>query len=95
MQDNETKIRGRPQKDAVEAVVQKIVPDGKHGPYFVATSPKIKDGSVTCSLDSSVWKEKKWPEEGSIVVISDVIMKREGWRANFARFKRLADRQDP
>ena len=93
MQCNETRIRGRPQKDAVEAVVQKIVPDGKHGPYFVATSDRIRSGSVTCSLSPSVWKEDKWPEEGSVVIIGDITMKREGWRAGSGRFKRLADGQ--
>jgi hypothetical protein len=71
------------------AVVQKIVPNGKHGPYAKARSEVL--GSVTFSLDSTVWQEVKWPDEGACVIFTKVRKKRAGWRAEECRFERPGD----
>lgn len=71
-------------------IVQKIVPNGKHGPYAV-TSTKI--GLVTFLLKPPVWEEKRWPEEGNIVVLSEVTKKPAGWRADHGRFFQPSDEQ--
>lgn len=71
------------------AIVEKVILDGKHGPYAVASLPKV--GTVTFSLSRSVWKEKSMPEEGVRVILSDLREKRAGWRAMSARFKRPSD----
>lgn len=67
-----------------QAVVQKIIPGGKHGPYAVASSDQL--GSVTFSLDSNVWQEDDWPDPGTCVVLSRIRKKRAGWRAQNGRF---------
>ena len=76
--------------DQIRAVVQRIV-RGKHGDYAVATSEAIRDGSVTFSLQRSVWGERRGSERGVIVVLSDLEKKRGGWRAHKARFLKPAD----
>jgi len=73
------------------AIVEKLILDGKHGPYAVAKSEKI--GAVTFALDSSVWLEKCMPDEGICVMLSDLRKKRAGWRAMSARFQRPSDIQ--
>ena len=72
----------------VKAVVQKIIGDGKHGPFVVATCDKFDtyDGSITFSLDPLVWREKHYPKEGECVFLSDITQKRAGWRAETARY---------
>jgi hypothetical protein len=76
------------------AVVQRIIRDGPHGPFAICTlSGNVAVGSVTFSLDSHVWPEQIWPEPGTLVVVSDVVKKRAGWRAHSARFVRLSDEQ--
>ena len=70
-------------------VVQKVVKDGQHGPYAVAKDERL--GSVTFSLTSDVWQEKRLPEAGSVVVLEDFQKKRAGWRAMSARFLRPDD----
>ena len=76
-------------KDAYVAVVQKVISVGKHGPYVVTKCDEI--GSITFSLDKETWQEKESPKPGTVVVLSQVIKKRAGWRANSARFFKPAD----
>jgi hypothetical protein len=58
------------------------------------------DGWITFSLESSkedeerAWKEEKLPVPGNKVVLWDIVMKNDGWRANKARFYRPSDKQD-
>lgn len=77
--------------DEYRAVVQQII-EGKHGLYAVATSNQITE-SITFSLDSNVWQEKEYPQNGYEVVLSDIRKKRAGWRAHSARFVRPTDEQ--
>lgn len=77
-----------------EAMVEKIVRTGKHGPYAVARTAEL-DGSVTFSLDSENWQEREWPEPGTCVMLSDVRKKRAGWRAHRARFVKPSDKPAP
>ena len=79
---------------AIKAVVQKAILDGRHGPFFVATSDQIKDGSVTCSLEPTVWLGGEHPEEGEIVFLDELRRKRAGWRAKMGRFWRPSDEQN-
>lgn len=78
--------------DAIYAIVQKVVPKGPHGPYAVATSDALT-GSVTFSLEPTVWQEEDWPEEGNIVLLSKLRQKRAGWCAKAGRFTRPSDEQ--
>lgn len=78
--------------DSVKAIVHKIVRDGKHGPFAISTCDEI-DGSVTFSLEPTVWKEDEYPEEGSVVHLSNLRQKRAGWRAKKGRFWKLSDEQ--
>ena len=71
------------------AIVQKVFPKGAHGPYAKARSDSL--GTVTFSLKADVWREAKWPEEGTCVVMTDVNKKRAGWRAGQCRFVRPGD----
>ena len=64
----------------MKATVQKVIPKGKHGPFAIATSEYLK-GSITFSLEPTVWLEKDWPEEGAIVLLTQLRKKRLGWRA--------------
>lgn len=75
-------------------VVEKIVPGGRHGPYAVASSESVK-GSVTFSLDKPVWKEDRFPERGTFVILSDLVKKPSGWRAMKVRFFRPHDERKP
>lgn len=77
--------------DTVTAVVEKLVLDGKHGPYAVATAKGL--GIVTFSLEQSVWQEQSHPESGTLVILSDLRLKRAGWRAHTGRFVRPSDQQ--
>jgi len=72
------------------AIVEKVILNGKHGPYAVARCDQI--GIVTFSLKNSVWEEKDMPEEGFRVMLSDVRQKRAGWRAMSVRFVRPFDK---
>ncbi|MDD2913592.1 MAG: hypothetical protein PHS29_03085 [Candidatus Pacebacteria bacterium] len=67
-----------------QAIVEKIVINGHHGPYAVARSEDL--GLVTFSLDEKVWQEKDFPEPGILVILSDIRKKRAGWRAYSGRF---------
>lgn len=77
--------------DTVIAVVERLVLDGKHGPYAVATAKRL--GTVTFSLLQGVWHEQSHPESGTLVILSDVRLKRAGWRAYSGRFVRPSDQQ--
>lgn len=74
-----------------QAVVDKIIVDGKHGPYAVARSEVV--GTITFALDSSVWQEKDWPEPGMCVLLWCLRKKRAGWRAQQGRFVEPSDEQ--
>ena len=73
-----------------QAIVERIVRNGKHGPYAVASSDF---GPITFSLDDDVWQEKDWPEPGHYVILSGVTGKRAGWRAQLGRFVRPDDQK--
>jgi hypothetical protein len=75
------------------SVVEKIIHDGKHGPYAVARCEEL--GSITFSLDASVWQGSDWPEPGMCVVLSKMRKKRAGWRATYGRFMEPSDEQHP
>lgn len=75
--------------ESYQAIVEKIIPNGHHGPYAVARCAAIE--SITFSLDKPVWQEKSWPEPGSYVVLSQVCKKRAGWRAECGRFMKPSD----
>lgn len=77
--------------DNCQAIVQKIIHNGKHGPYAVAKSEEL--GSVTFSLGEDVWREKDLPEPGTFVLLSDLRKKRAGWRANSGRYVKPSDEQ--
>jgi hypothetical protein len=75
-----------------KAFVQKIILDGEHGPYAKATTDRKHClGTITFLLQPPVWTENRFPEEGSIVVLSELNAKRAGWRANSARFLKPSD----
>ena len=76
-----------------QAVVEKIIHGGKHGPYAVARCDELD--SITFSLDGNVWQEKDWPEPGMYVMLSEVRKKRAGWRAQNGRFIEPSDDQQP
>lgn len=75
----------------VIGTVQKIVSEGAHGPYAVATVEGIQGSSVTFSLSNSVWQEVDYPEPGTKVILSDLCQKRQGWRAMCGRYVRPSD----
>lgn len=80
-------------KKTYVAVVQKIS-SGKHGLYAVTTLEQNSDnikGSVTFSLQPKVWKEKIPPENGHVVILTNLTKKNAGWRANKARFFQPSD----
>lgn len=76
----------------IKAVVQKVVSEGKHGPFAVATSETV-EGSITFSLNKSVWHESDLPKEGTMVMLSGLRKKRAGWRAMSGRFYQPSDEQ--
>jgi hypothetical protein len=78
-------------KTIYRAIVEKIIPKGKHGPYAVARCDGLGTGTVTFSLTPKVWPEKESPEPGMYVVLSEVRKKRAGWRAQNVRFLKPSD----
>ena len=76
----------------IKAVVQKIVVNGKHGSFAVATSDGL-DGSITFSLEPTVWLEDDCPEEGLFVFLTKLRQKRAGWRAKQGRYWLPSDEQ--
>jgi len=79
-------------RQSVKAVVQKIVPEGNHGPYAVATAEGV-EGSITFSLEPPIWDEPDWPKPGEFVLLHKFHQKRAGWRAMRARFFKPEDKQ--
>lgn len=79
------------QEQEYHAVVEKIIQNGRHGPYVVARCVEL--GVVTFALDGNVWQEEDWPEPGMCVMLSKVRKKRAGWRANRGRFVQPSDEQ--
>jgi hypothetical protein len=79
------------QRMGYKAIVEKIIYDGKHGPYAVARAEKI--GTVTFSLDRNVWFEKDFPEPGTYVFLAELRKKRAGWRAYYGRFIEPSDEE--
>ncbi len=77
------------QDQSVQAIVHKIVMDGKHGPYAVASNDEL--GSVTFALTDAVWPEDDHPELGEIVRLSKLRKKRAGWRSMEARRPRPSE----
>lgn len=77
--------------DEYTAVVEKLVIQGKHGPYAVARSDEL--GCVTFSLSKPVWQENGTPSPGTSVMLSDLREKRAGWRAMRGRFVRPSDKR--
>jgi hypothetical protein len=75
------------------AIVEKIVRRGPHGPYAIASSENL--GSITFSLDPSVWREETWPDPGTYVILLQLRRKRAGWRAEQGRFLTPSDEQPP
>lgn len=80
-------------EDTTRAIVQKIILNGKHGPYAIAKAEII--GSITFSLEKGVWSEKQLPERGMVVILSTLRKKRAGWRALNGRFLQPSDEQQP
>ena len=78
--------------EEIKAIVQKVVLEGNHGPFAVATSENI-DGSITFSLEPTVWQKDEWPEQGMIVILSKLRKKRAGWRAKKGWFLKPSDEQ--
>lgn len=76
----------------VKAVVKRVV-NGKHGFYVIAYSEEIS-GSITFSLKSSCWLEDGTPESKSIVVLSKLVKKQNGWRAREARYFQPSDEKN-
>lgn len=74
------------------AVVQKVITEGEHGPYAVATCDSL-EGSITFSLEPTVWQEADWPEQGSVVILNKLRQKRAGWRAKLVRFSQPSNEQ--
>lgn len=74
-----------------QALVEKIIPRGRHGPYAVTRCDGL--GTVTFSLKSETWTEKDWPEPGTWVMLSQIRKKRLGWRAMLGRFVKPSDEQ--
>lgn len=81
-------------KEWVKATVQNTIKDGDHGPFAVATADDGSiPGSITFSLEPTVWQELEWPEQGMSVFLEKLREKRAGWRAKLARFWKPSDEQ--
>lgn len=74
-------------------VTEKIISKGRHGPYAVARDDEL--GVITFSLKPPVWQESSYPEPGTMVDVSNVHMKKAGWRALSACFVRPDEQQQP
>ena len=75
-------------EETYRAFVGRIVPNGRHGPFFFANSDLL--GRVTCSLGED---REEWPELGTEVVLTGVFKKRAGWRAKNWRHVRPSEEQ--
>src|SRR4030067_735372 len=75
----------------IHAIVQMVV-EGDRGPYAVVTASDF-EGSITFSLDPSVWQESIRPGRGTHVILSNLERKQAGWRANKVRLLQPEDEQ--
>ncbi len=74
--------------NAIQAVVVKVIPNGRHGPYAVAMP--LEDShqqqlgkSITFSIGSGqAWQEENHPTVSLHVNLFDVQKHTAGWRAN-------------
>jgi hypothetical protein len=77
------------------AVVTSVEP-GPHGRYAFAKCEGIR-GLVTFSLKSrnedGAWDETREPSNGDVVILSEVRLRKAGWRAFSARFVTPQDRE--
>jgi hypothetical protein len=72
--------------EALKAVVHRIY-DGPHGPYALALPQDSGPiNKLTFSLEATVWKEERRPEQGEVVYVSLLVEKRAGWQSREARF---------
>ena len=76
----------------IKAIVERVVIDGPHGPYVIATTQAFT-GSVTFSLERNVWQEQGHPEPGEVVFLYELREKRQGWRAKKGRYWKPSDEQ--
>jgi hypothetical protein len=80
--------------DCLMGIVDRIVPDGPHGPYAVTKTddPRI-GGFITFGMgnEENAWTEKIWPSEGDAIHLSNLKKRRGGWRAEKARPWMLED----
>lgn len=74
------------QTECREVITEKVVLNGKHGPYAVGRDKQL--GVITFSLEPPVWQESEYPERGTIVEVSNIQKKKAGWRAKSVRFVR-------
>lgn len=84
----------RKRKQSAQAVVEKVVPEGKRGSYVVTRSEIIDDGTITFSEDA--WEPDSLefvplPEPRTIVVLTGLFKTPAGWRARKARLLRPED----
>jgi hypothetical protein len=86
--DNVSEVE-RVTRATVTTLVQEKKGRNGHGPYFIADGGEY--GSVTCSLNPSVWQDKEEPVVGEVVVLSKLYLKPAGWRAGHGRRARLSD----
>ena len=75
-------------------IVQNIVREGRHGPYFVVSCSELSGELATCALTPPIWQETDWPEEGMYVVLSEPRKKRGGWRFQHGRHVTPSDEQN-
>lgn len=82
------------EENECRAIVEKIITNGRHGPYAVAR--REENGAletITFSLNSPSWNED-YPDPGTYVILSDIRKKRNGWRAMHGRFMRPSDEKN-
>lgn len=80
--------------DQIKGTVRRIIKNGRNGPYLVATSQDIA-GSITVSLQRHIWRERRRPDVGVHLHLSDLQSTEAGWRAMSARFWRPSDEEQP
>ena len=54
----------------IEAIVQKVFEQGPHGPYAIAKADGF-EGSITFSLEPTVWQENEFPKPGDSKLLHD------------------------
>ena len=77
--------------ESIQAVVRRVYPNGKKGPYALAREEGT-NVKITFSLEKPVWNEDKWPEVDDHVVLSE-LRKKSQWRAESGRFFQPSDKR--